>query len=640
MHEEWLKVAQRKTTLDAEAISAVREQAWNDIIRKYLLEINYDDLGIIVSEEEVEDMLWGNHLHDIIKQNFTNPQTNMLDTAFVQNYFLNADQDGTGQQLFVVNYLKSMINQDRLNKKYNNALSKGLYVPTFIAIDDYIGKNHKVNFIQVVRNFKEIPDESIKINDSDVEDYYNKYIERFQVEEDNRDIEYVIFDVLPSSQDTLNVLKSIEQLQAQFKTTETPKVFVNQHSDIAYKESFFKRETLIPELAENFFDSEIGTVSPVFFDNGSYKISRLLDRKIMPDSVQASHILIMPDSLTTIDEANQTIDSLKQLIDRGADFESLAMEFSQDPGSKTKGGDLGWFSYGMMVKEFNDACFNNETNDVIKVETQYGVHLIKITNQSEYAEMISLATIAKEINYSTETYQQRFAEASTFAGENNTSSSFEKAIVEKQLVKRIASSVKENDQEIHGLEYPRAIIRWAYDKKTETGDISNVFEIDDMFIVAKLSVIREKGNADIEDVREQIEPIVLKKKKAEMMIAECNADLKQGMSLEQIAMKYNTMVDTARNISFNTFSLPRNGIEPNVIATSVYLPKDNISKPIEGNNGVYIIKVIEEVNAPEKDDYRSDQLMLITSLSSRAAYQAYEAMKKKADIEDYRSTWF
>ncbi|MDD4235690.1 MAG: peptidylprolyl isomerase [Bacteroidales bacterium] len=640
MHEEWLKIAQQTTNIDAETMNAVREQTWNDIVRKYILEDNLDELGIKVSEEEMEDMLWGNHIHSIIQTNFTNPNTNRIDTAMIQQYFNSADQDASGQQTFVTNYLKKMIIQDRLITKYNTSVSKGLYVPKFVAKDDYESKTNKVNFALIARNYKEIADEEIKFSDAELEDYFKEHIERYQVEEDYCDIEYVVFEVNPSQTDTANVLTTIKNLQKQFAETETPKIFVNQHSDQAYHEEFLRKEELPLDLQTDFFESEKGTVTDIYFDNGSFKISRMLDRKVLPDSVRASHILIRQDSLVSLELAHQKIDSLKSLIDNGASFEQLAMTHSQDPANSPQGGDLGWFEYGAMVKPFNDVCFENTTGHIEAVETQYGVHLLKITDQAESSEMISIATISKRINYSTETFQRIYAKASTFSAENNTASSFDKAVVEQQLVKRIANKIKENDIEIRGLSYPREIIRWAFKEDVEKGSISPVFELENMFVVAKLTAKRKKGNAEFEDVKKEIEPIIIQKKKAEKFIAEFNEDLKQGLKLSQISSKYNLVIDTAKNISFNTFSLPKQGIEPKVIATAVYMANDVISKPIEGNNGVYIIKPIQKTEAPAKEDYSTDQLTLMNALSSRASYQAYEAMKKKAEIEDMRSNWF
>jgi len=642
-HEEFLKLSQQTNTLDAETSERVQEQAWNDILRENILEIHYDDLGIKVSDEEIEDMLWGRNIHQIIQQNFTNPNTGMIDTAFIKNYFQNADKDETGKQTFIANYLKKAIKTEKLNTKFNTLVAKGLYVPVFLAKDDYYSKNNKVDFVFVTRGFKDIDDATIKTTDADIKAYYDEYIERFKVLEANRDIEFVVFNITASSEDSAAALKDLEKNAAEFATIPTEEVpnFLNRYSDSSYVEKYYKPEEFTLFTGFKPETTKIGDISPVYEFDGAYWQARVLDIAVRPDSVRASHILIRPDSTRSIERARVIGDSLLNVAKKNADFGMLAMQYSDDQGSKSKGGDIDWFAEdAMIVKEFKDACFKGKKGDIVKVETQFGVHIIKITEQTKPSQKFSIGYLTKDIEYSNATAQKKYAEASSFSATNNTAAKFDKACGDLQLTKRIASNVKENDFKINGLENPRVIIKWAYGEDIVKGSVSQVFELADMYIVAKVSAVRNKGNADIEDVRDQIEPIVIRKKKAAKFIEEFNKDISAGMSLDAMAAKYTKPVDTATNISFNTFSIPGFGIEPNVISTATVLEKGKMSKPIEGNNGVYVILVTASVPAPEKTDFSADQLSMIRSATARASYQTYDAMKKAAEIKDYRSTWF
>ncbi len=88
-------------------------------------------------------------------------------------------------------------------------------------------------------------------------------------------------------------------------------------------------------------------------------------------SVNASHILLNKE---------KDADSVMARLAKGENFEDLAKRFSKCP-SKSKGGNLGWFGRGEMVKEFEDACFNGKTGDIVKVKTEFGYHIIKIVGQ-------------------------------------------------------------------------------------------------------------------------------------------------------------------------------------------------------------------------------------------------------------------
>jgi peptidyl-prolyl cis-trans isomerase C len=104
------------------------------------------------------------------------------------------------------------------------------------------------------------------------------------------------------------------------------------------------------------------------------------------EKVRASHILIKSEADTdpvSKDERRKKLEAVKKRIENGEDFASLAKEFSQCP-SAEKGGDLGYFERGKMVKPFEDAAFSMKPGEVSDiVVTPFGFHLIKVTDRSE-----------------------------------------------------------------------------------------------------------------------------------------------------------------------------------------------------------------------------------------------------------------
>ncbi len=641
-HEEFLKLSQNTSSLDQETSDRVRQQTWNDILLENIQEATYNDLGIVVSEEELEDMLWGRNISAIIQGNFTNPNTGMIDTAFIKQYFQNAYRDETGTQTFIANYLKKAIVSDRLSNKFNTLIAKGLYVPVFVAKDDYFSKNDKVDFNFVALSYKDIDDSEVNISDADIENYYKKHIERYQVEEDNRDIEFVIFNIVASAEDSLSAKTEIIRNADEFASIDAEDIprYVTRYSDSAYVKKYYELDEFgfLTGFDEN---SKIGDVSEMYENMGAYWYARIMDIDILPDSVRASHILLQPDSTRNLERVNEIADSLMLVAKRGTDFGMLAMLHSDDQGSKMQGGDIDWFTAeSPIVDEFKEACLKGKKGDVVVVESMFGVHVIKITDQTKPYKKYSLAFLTTNIKYSNASAQQVYAEASVFSAENLTAELFDKACAEQMLTKRIASEIKENDFHISGLDNPREIVKWAFKKEVDEGSVSGVFELQDKYIVAKLTSVRNKGNAKIEDVRDQIKPYIIAEKKAEKLIQDLSNDVNAGMNLEAIATKYNRPIDDASNISLNTFSIPAYGVEPNVIAHATVIEQGKVSKPIKGNNGVYVIMVTNSIAAPEKTEFDTDQISLMRSLSSRASYQTWEAMLKSSDIKDNRSTFF
>ncbi|MEA3447422.1 MAG: SurA N-terminal domain-containing protein [Bacteroidota bacterium] len=631
----FVKEAQQKSSLDPETIEEIRSTVWEQLLNKYLLAETIDELGIGVSQDEMENLLWGSNIHPIIQQNFANPQTGQLDTSYVQQFFNQAEQDQ--RMKIIAEYFKESIKRDRINTKYEILLKKGFYVPTPLAKEDYFNSNTKVNFAYMGKMYKTIPDEDVEVKEADLKSYYDEHKYMFKNEESTREIEYVSFDIIPTSEDSAKLVSELKELKNRFVNTDDNRAFVQMHSDIIVRQQYFAPEEIPGNFGEAIFDKEPGYISDIIKTDTTYMIFKLVSVETIPDSVKARHILIQPDNLTTLEQAHAKIDSIKSEIEKGALFENMAMQFSMGPSGK-KGGDLGWFGPGQMVKPFNDACFYGEAGDLPIVESQFGVHLIKIEEQSEATKQAQLAIVNKDIDYSNDTYQKTYAEASRFASNNNTPKAYDEAVVEKHMVKKIASGIKENDKEISGLEYPREIIKWAYD--VEKDDISEVFESGDKFVIAKLTNIQNKGTAPLAQVKEDVESIVLKKKKAAMLIENIEQAMKDSDALAVIAGKMEARVDTARNISFNSFSVPRLGIEPKLIGRATNMEPYTLDGPVEGNNGVFVYMVTQKMEAPAIENYSQQQIRLKSQLTNRVGYKLLDALKKASEIEDNRSDFF
>ncbi len=637
--KDFVMQAQQTTTLDAETEQQLRDQVWQEIINDYLLFEHFEDDGIGVSESEMEDMLYGAHIHPIIQQNFADPQTGMLDTNYVRQFFETAEMD----ERFVVitNYLKSQIRQNRKLTKYTTLLSKGVYTPTAFAKADYLNTETKVDFAYVALNYKEIDDESVEISEADMKSYYEEHPYRFQSDERTREIEYVIFNITPNAEDSAMVKKQMESLHANFKDFENPQEFAKIHSEEVFQKPFFAKDEVPGGYGEAVFAEEEGEfLSDIFMKDTSFMMFKVVDFRIIPDSVTARHILIEPNENLSYQDAYFFLDSIKKEIENGADFAEMARIHSNGP-SSVKGGDLGWFPQGAMVPQFNDACFYGKAGDMPLVATEFGVHLIDIQKQSDGERVAELAIVKKKIDASTDTYNKVYSKASEFASVNNTAEGFKKAIVKQGLVKRIASNILENDQKIPGLKDSRILIKWAFNE--EKGSVSQAEEIrsENCFVVAKLTEVREKGLIDFEYVKSEIEPIILKKKKAAMQIEKAEAALKQYNDLKTIAGNLSKSVDTAKNISFNSFSVPRLGIEPELIAkATASKPNSGIVGPIEGNNGVYVFNIINKKEAPEIEDFESQRTKLTNAQANRVNYEMMEALIKGADIADNRSKFF
>ena len=585
-----------QTSPDESATENIREQAWRQLIQDYVVKEELNKLGVTVSSDELSDMIQGANPHPIIKQLFTNPQTGEMNKSSLFQ-FLKAMVEGQVEekQKAYWLYIEKQIENERMLSKYSSLISKGLNVTNYQVEEENKNMSHKVSFSYVIRRFNEVLDSSIKATPSEMKNYYNDHQKEFK-QEAARSLEYVVFEVKPSDEDFKNAETWINSIVEDFKNAADIKPFVNANSDQPFDDKNYKLGEL-PDTINNFmFKAKVGDIFGPYYKDNAFKISRLAEINQLPDSVKARHILIriQGQDEAALNKAKSLADSLKTLVKNGRDFAELAKSFSID-GSASKGGDLGWFKEGAMVKPFNDACFNGKKGDLVVVESQFGVHLIQILDKGKEVKKVKVATVVRKVQPSEKTFQAVYAKASQFAGMNNTAAKFDKAITDQGLIIKYAQDLRPNDNRITGLESPREMIRWAFDAKLS--DISKPFELNDRFVIAKVTKVSEEGIAPLETIIPQLQLNVYKDLKSHKLAEEMKNS--QAKTLEELASKFNTQVKEASGVSFSSSSINGIGFEPKVIAAVTTLEPNKLSDPIEGVNGVYIVKVTSVTDEPQ-----------------------------------------
>ncbi len=630
--EEFAKLQSGKTSLTEAEVNRIQDQVWNQLVFETLIKEKAKELGIEVTSEELLTMVTGKNVHPTIRQIFTNPQTGVFDRTQLIAFLKQKDRDPKAS--FFWNFIEKQIIDQRINEKYTALLKKGMYVTNQQVQSEAKARSRKVDFDFIAKRYTSVPDSAIMIADADIEKYYNENINDFQ-QEATRDIEYVTFAVKPSEEDKKMALEWITKAKDVFGAENTdPVQYVKMNSDAPYVDRYLKPEQLSPQLQEFVKTAKIGDVYGPYLENDAYKLTRLVDVKMMPDSVKARHILLRTGASA---EALKTkADSLMNLLKKGADFAKLARSNSEDPGSAINGGDLGWFRDGTMVKPFNDACFNGKKGDLIIVESQFGVHIINIQDKGKLKKKYKLATLVRDITYSSKTYQDVYSKATKFAALNNTPEKFNQAVEKENLTKRYGRNIKATDRNIGTLQSPRQLVRWAFEN--EVGAISPIYEFGDDFVIAVLTGKTDKGPAPLETVKNQIKRELLKEKKAKKIIAEIKKDKNGATDIKQLAEKLDVNVQNAEGITYADMQVTGAGIEPALVALATNSKKDILSEPVEGNNAVFVVNVTNESTVNIDPKAKRNQLQ--QSINYNVDYRIFEALKKSADITDNRIRFY
>lgn len=644
-NSEAQKLNSGKDNLTPDEQFQIRQQTWDQVINETLLQEQVSKLGLTVSTEELNDQITGKNPHTYIVQSFRDPKTGQFDPANVVNFLKNLDKvDPQMKQRYLL--IEKAIKEDRLSTKYRNLIGKGFYVPKAFAKRDYEARNTHIKSSYYGAPYTSIADSVVKLTDQDYEQFYNENKFRYQ-QDASRDIEYVAFDVKPSAEDRDKINREVQNLYNEFKTTQNVISFVNSTSDERYDSTWMKKGKLPYQIDSLMFNSPIGTTYGPYIENNMFQMARLVDVQNRPDSLRASHILISyqgtnvnPDTKLTKEQAKEKADSLYKVVKANpGKFDELAATVNDDKTAAKTNGDLKMFADGAMVPAFNNAVLNGKVGEILVVETQFGFHIVKITGKTIPEKKVRVAIVKRAIEPSSKTMQDVYTTASQFASEAKDLEGFNKLVDDQKLTKRLAERINVEQNSLPGLPQARQIVTWAFDSKTKKGSISHVFDLDGRYLVAVLKEVREKGTPTLDQLKDFIEPLVKRDKKAETLTAEINKTIK---SISDIAMGYRQLgmkADT-NEVTFASSNLPGYGKEDAVIGTLFSMKQGEMSKPVKGNQAVFILVSDQIIPAPPKDDFTSEKRMLTNAFMTRAQREPTEALKKVADIEDHRLMFY
>ena len=631
------KMNSGSTSLDQKTLEQIREQTWMGMVRNITMKDIYENLGIDVTSNELFDLVQGENPHAIIQSLFRDQKTGAINRPALIQFLKYQQSNASGPEHNYWMFVENQILEERSFTKYNNLIAKGLYTTNDEAKFSLEGKNKKVNIEFVGKPYSSISDSTISVSSAEVEKYYEAHKEKYK-QEASREIEYVLFPVVASKGDEDKVIKWINEIKSEFASVEDPAAYVNVNSDKQFDPSFFKKSELPPVISEFAFSGKAGDIYGPYKEGTSWKLCKIQKFEELPDSVNARHILIRVNSQAEVAKAKNTVDSLKRVLTLGGDFAALARKYSSDEGSAVKGGELGWYKRGAMVKPFDDASFFGKVNEYQIVNSQFGIHLLQVTKRGNTALNVQLATIVRNIEPSSQTYQQTYSVASKFAAENRDLKSFRASVTSQGLNKRLAN-LFEADKEVAGLENSRLLVRATF--KAELGQpvISSegtpIFELGNQFVVAQLSGIQEKGYSSVATNKPTIEIALRKEKKAEQL----KAKMAGKTDLTSLAASLGTTVGSAQDINFDSYAIPGLGVEPAVAGAVSVLETGAVSKPVAGSNGVYVVKATA-VNKGINSDVAGEKMQNKMALGYRVSVQAFEALRENANIDDKRAKFY
>ncbi|MBE0648064.1 MAG: SurA N-terminal domain-containing protein [Bacteroidales bacterium] len=625
----------------------VRQSVWNTMIRNLVIGNELEELGMGVSPEELFEQVQGKNPHRYILQYFKDPNSGQYDPAIVLNYLRNLDQMEPKARTQWLQFEKA-IKEDRLETKFNNLISKSYYMPKPLLRKQHEQQNKSLNIRYVSPGFYVIPDSAVVLTDADYARFYDKNKAYFQNEEPVVELDYVMFEVKPSAKDREDIAEDVSKMFADFEKINDPMTFVNANSDQKFDTGYINRGILVKGLDSLLFSSPVDAVIPPFQEENAWFMAKVMGKEERPDSMQGAQLLItwaglgINDSVTrTQQQAKRTTDSLVAILKANpARFEEITKSISDYPTAKDDGGLLPWFPDGNEnVSPFFDAGVTMKPNDVKIVETRLGYSIFKLSEKSPDKQKVKAAILQRNIDPSNQTFQDTYTRASMFAGTYKNPEAFDTGAVASGVFKRQAANVKPMDNTVQGLKSARNMVRWAFADPTEIGEVSPVFDLQGVYVVALLKDRSPAGVQPLDKLKERIEPSVKNMKKIELMAGQITEAMKRTADLNEFASTFNAKVDTA-TVTFTGMNRSTIARENDVLGQLFSLPSGQLQGPFQGNFGVYVVVVDNVVEAPSKEDFTYEQRMDFQGWNNRVSNSLFDALKKQATIEDHREMFY
>lgn len=612
-------------------IQQIRDQVWEQLIFDTAFKGEFEDLGLTVTPDELREMVQGTtNLHPYVRQQFTDQQSGQYDRQRHME-FINAAASNQmpAEQKAAWDDFKLQLIQIRIREKYEKLLANSSYITKEEAKREYIAQATTVDANYLYVPFYSVNDSTVKVSDSELSTYLSKHKDEFQGY-DSRTFDYVVFQIEPSKEDSIGMMDDIRNYSKGMAKAPNAQTYASANSDIRYRPLRSAAELPV-EVVSALDNAIVGQTVGPFKEGQAYSIYKYEGRESEKDSVRASHILVA-------DKAKA--DDLLAQVKAGGDFAALARANSTDPGSKDKGGDLGYFGRGAMVAPFDAAAFSNDGLVPDLVQSQFGYHIIKVTG-SKSVNKYKVATISRVLSPSEATRNEVYQKADGLRAKISNAAELAEIAKKEGLVVLTAEKVAPTASTFNTIQDGREVVLWAYNDKTSVGDISDrLFAVNDSYIIAAVKGKSEKDNPKVEDFREELATAVRNEKKGEIIKTKL---VKAKGDLQTIAKGYGAgaLVESVTGINLATGMLNSAGVDPIAIGKLFGMAKGKRSEPFVGENGVFIMDLMNRTAAPEIADYTQYKEQLNQRFGSyNVSALANQLIREKANIVDNRYKFF
>ena len=599
---EVYKIESGRSDFDEDMHAQIRNQVWNMFVMDYTMRAQAKEIGMDVTADELKELCIGENVHQILRgRRAFYGEDGQYSREIVKNLIAainegseDAEQNANLQQAKTYwMYWEKAVRMSYMQEKYTSLLQHLLKANSLDAEYAFDARQKGVSAEYVMQPYFSVADSLVKVSDREIKKLYAQHKEQYK-QTPNRAIKYVAFDIVPSEDDFKAAETLMNNLKEEFKTTEDVSLVVNTNSDIMYDGRDYSEETVPAQFKEFAFakGAKAGDCTDILFENNTYAMARIM---------QAGYSL--PDSV-----------ELKAIVEDGEDQE------------------LGWFKAADLPKNIAEPALAGKRGEKFTVAQGMGEQTYEIMEIGKPTPKVKLAILAREVTPSSKTYSIIYNNAKQFIVNNNNAEALEAAAQEAGMTVVPQFNLTATTDKVGQLAASRPIVRWAFEAKE--GQVSDVFECGQQFIVAALTEVNDGDYRPLEAVRAELTYEATNNAKAEYI----KKELKGVESLEAAAQIMGQKVQSVERVSLADSRFGNAGMEPAVIGAAIAQGENALSEPIQGNMGVFVVKTGAANNAEGTFNAESEK----AQLSSRFAYLPYQAiqlLEDEAEITDNRANF-
>ena len=613
---------------DEESQKQMRNAAWQELLDKYMFVKNAKEAGVTVGEDEMLSLMGGEYVSPALAQNpVFMDETGNFSPDRLKAFIQNVESDESGQLRTYWNYIQNTVHNQQYYAKYgalftasggDNALQLAQTVQEGNTTAD-------VDYCLVY--YPVVKDSTITVSNDEVRAYYKAHKDFFK-QKANREIEYVVYEVVPSSDDIAATSEAMGEAYDEFATTDNMRTFLSRNSERNLDNYWYKAgelATVNGELDRLIFDG--AKVTQIVTAGNSFFAARTMADKMMPDSAFVKHILLQDEN------AAHTADSLVNVLKKGGNFANLAASYSADQASAADGelGSIGWMTQTYMIPGF-EGVFDAKVGEPYVLTTQYGTHVVVVSRKTKPVAKKQVAILEKTALASKETFNDYYSQANTFATlAGGTYEGYKKALDSTKVYSH-PMTITEATAAYGAIDNAKEVTRWAFDAKV--GKASNIITVDNnYFFVVALKEANKEGYSPIQKVATQIYDKLYSDKQQDARREEVAAKIAGATTMEEVSERLGVTVDHRESLSLGSTS-----VEPALVGAVSSAKEGEIYGPVSGLMGIYVVSVANKETGSFYTE--ADAKNLATQKAQYLSQLILSVMQDYDNVKDNRERFF